>query len=103
MGDDPMHSGHHPPVRQRRPGEPLWTIRVNHITYSAELKFHGESCGWECQISEYGPHDGRRFIRRDAATRWAESEWKEIEATRRIEPRRPRTVARAACSALGNL
>lgn len=32
-----------PPVRQRRPGEPLWTIRVNHVTYSAELKFYGES------------------------------------------------------------
>ena len=27
MSDDPMHAGHRPPVRQRKPRELLWTVR----------------------------------------------------------------------------
>ena len=78
--NDPHFAGHVPPPRQRRPGEPLWTIRVNHVTYSAELKFHGESYGWECQsFRETEFTIGRRFILREAAIRWAESERKERE------------------------
>jgi hypothetical protein len=33
-----------------RPGEPLWTLRHYHVTWSAELRFHGQGIGWEAQI-----------------------------------------------------
>ena len=53
---------------------------MNNISTSAELKFHGESYGWECQIfRETDFTIGRRFILRNAAIRWAESERKESE------------------------
>jgi len=69
-----------PLVRQRRPGEPLWTIRVNHVTYSAELMFHGESYGWEAQIFRETEFTmGRRFILREKAIGWAEAEKQAIE------------------------
>jgi hypothetical protein len=69
-----------PPVRQRRPGEVLWTIRVNNVTWSAELKFHGESYGWECQFyRETDFRMGQRFILCEAAIKWAELERQAIE------------------------
>ena len=69
--------------RQRRSGEPLWTIRVNHVTYSAELNFHGESYGWEAQIfRETDFTIGRRFILRAEAVGWAEAERKDLEKDR---------------------
>ena len=37
-----------------RPGEPLWSIRVNHVApWSAELRYHGE-WGVEAQILRDG-------------------------------------------------
>jgi hypothetical protein len=72
--DDPFYSPtHRPPPRQRRPGELLWTIRVNKVTWSAELRFHGESYGWECQVfRETDFTIGRRFIQREEAIAWGE-------------------------------
>ena len=77
MDDDnnPMHAGHHPPPRQRRPGELFWTVRKDHITWTCELRFHGESVGWEAQILREGELViGRTFLLREAAIRWSDAE-----------------------------
>lgn len=41
-----------------RAGEPLWEVRQDHVTWSAVLRFHGESYGWETMI----PRDGELTI-----------------------------------------
>jgi hypothetical protein len=84
MTDDPYLAGHRPPQRQRRPGELLWTVRKDHVTWTGELRFHGESYGWEAQIfRETDLRIGRRFILREEAIGWAESERKDSrKATR---------------------
>ena len=53
---------------------------MNNVKYSAELKFHGETYGWECQIfRETDFTMGRRFILREEAAGWAEWTKGEIE------------------------
>ena len=47
--------GHRMPPRVPRPGELVWEFRrQDHHTFSCELRFHGESFGWEAQILEDG-------------------------------------------------
>ena len=36
--------------RQPTPGEPIWSLRHEHVTWSAELRFHGESYA-SCPLS----------------------------------------------------
>lgn len=60
---------------QPRAGDPLWTMRAGGVSWSAELRFHGESYGWEAQILRDGELViGRRFDTRALAVRWAEIE-----------------------------
>ena len=55
MADPDVFSPNHkPPVRQPKSGDPLWNVRVNNVKWSAELRFHGESYGWEAQILRDG-------------------------------------------------
>jgi len=42
------------PAARHRPREPLWSVRHNHVGWSAELRFHGESYGWEATILREG-------------------------------------------------
>jgi hypothetical protein len=68
VSDDPHFAGYRPPTRQRRPGELLWTIVVNHLRWTAELMFRGEGYGWECQFfRETDFRYGRRFILKEEA------------------------------------
>jgi hypothetical protein len=73
---------HGAPFRHRGSGSPVcsfWSIRVKHVTRSAEWMFRGESCGWEAQI--YRETDftiGRRFILREEAAGWAK--WMRMES-----------------------
>jgi hypothetical protein len=58
----------------------LWTVRVNHASWSAELKCHGESYGWEAQIvRETDFRIGRWFILREEAIGWGDFMKQEIE------------------------
>lgn len=67
------------PPRQPQPGEPLWQIRVDHVTWSCELRTHGE-WGVEAQILRDGELViGRRFELRALAIRWAELERTDLE------------------------
>ncbi len=76
MPDDPFYPPHHQPARPRvpRPGEPLWELRKDGATWSAELRHQGE-WGVEAHISKDGDLViGRIFDLREWAIRWAEHE-----------------------------
>ena len=73
------------PARPRRPtpGEPLFTfVRASdRAPMSCELRFRGESYGWEVQFLERGELFASRggFALRELAVQWAEQEGKWIE------------------------
>jgi len=70
-------------ARVPKPGEPLWSLRREHVTWSAELRFHGESCGWEAQILREGELVlGRRFPLRAQAVQFADEIKGEIASDR---------------------
>jgi len=65
-----------------RPGQLLWEFRKDHVTYSCELRYHGE-WGVEAQILRDGDLCMRwRFNTRALAVQWAEGERRDIEAGR---------------------
>lgn len=79
MNDERYTSTHRiaPPKPTR--GEWLWTIRVNHVTWSCELRGHGEY-GWEVQRSRDSEFfAGRRFELHAMAVQWAELEQEDLE------------------------
>jgi len=81
--DDAMLWNYRPPPRVRRTGETLWTVRREHVTWSCELHFRGESYGWEAQILREGDlHTGRRFLLREQTVKWAAQEREWIERGR---------------------
>jgi hypothetical protein len=85
VGDDLFYRPDHtvPARRQSTPGEPIWSVRHNHVTWSRELRFHGESWGWEAQILREGELViGRRFDLRHLAEQWAEEGRKVLEHER---------------------
>lgn len=75
--DVPFYSPQRPvtPRRQSKPGEPLWAFvrQSDKKLYECELRFNGESYGWEAQIFEQGEllaaHGG--FVTRALAAQWA--------------------------------
>jgi hypothetical protein len=75
VSDEPLYSPkYRPPEPSRvpRPGEQVWSVRVNHVTWSCELRYHGEG-GVEAQILRDGDFMiGRRFDTRLLAVQWAE-------------------------------
>jgi hypothetical protein len=57
MADDAWYSPTYkpPPARTlRRPGELFWTVHHDHALWTGELKFHGESYGWEAIVLRDG-------------------------------------------------
>ena len=86
MSDDPelpFYSPHYrpPEAPRNRPAEPLWSIRVNDVTWSCELRFHSESYGWSATILREGnlftSHGA--FVAKAAAVQWAEEQRKGAE------------------------
>jgi hypothetical protein len=82
MPDDSLLWTHKPAPRCRtRPAEAVWSIRKDHVTWSCELRFHGESVGWEAQILRDGDLSiARTFILRDLAMGWAKNERDRLES-----------------------
>jgi hypothetical protein len=76
MPDDSLLWTHEPAPRCRpRPGEALWSVRRDDVTWTAELHFHGESVGWETRIFRDGDLSiARTFLLRDRAVGWAKNE-----------------------------
>ena len=62
------------PPRQPKPGEHVWSLRKSERRVDCELRFHGESYGWECQCLHNGELAyGRRFLLRAHALEEAEA------------------------------
>jgi hypothetical protein len=80
LSDDPFYSPTYNPAPARavRPGELLFEfVRASdRAPMSCELRFHGESYGWEAQFLERGEFIYRRclFVTKVVAVRWAELE-----------------------------
>jgi hypothetical protein len=82
MTDDAFYRPNRSPAppRQPTPGELLWTLRHEHVTWICELRFHGENYGWEAQILREGELViGQRFDLRRQAVQWAEAERQILE------------------------
>ena len=80
MNDEPFYSPNakQAPPRVAKPGEMLFEfVRASdRAPMSVELRFHGESFGWEAQFLERGELFASRgaFVTRKAAIAWAELE-----------------------------
>jgi hypothetical protein len=73
--DDDWYKPHRPPAppRQPTPGEHVWSLRKNGKRIDCELRFHGESYGWEVQCLHDGVLAyGQRFILHEHAVAEAE-------------------------------
>jgi hypothetical protein len=88
MTDEPFYSPNYkpPPPRVAKPGELLFEfVRASdRAPMSCELRFHGESYGWEAQFLERGElvYSHGAFVTRKAAVAWAELERAAREASR---------------------
>jgi hypothetical protein len=77
MTDSPkwFQPGYRFPERQAKPGELLFEfVRASdRAPMSCELRFHGESYGWEAQFLERGElfFGSGAFVTKAAAVRWA--------------------------------
>jgi hypothetical protein len=61
------------PIRQPKPGERVSTCAGTGRQVDCELRFHGESYGWECQCLYNGELAyGRRFLMKADAMREAD-------------------------------
>jgi hypothetical protein len=76
-GRKPTPKPHYRPESSER----LWEIRKDHVTWSCDLRFHGESHGWESMILRDGKLAiSQRFLLRESAIRWAEEQlWMGLE------------------------
>ena len=82
-GRDP----HYTPFRKlsakptvRTPGELLWELRKDHVTWSAEVKFLGEDYGWQALILRAGDlFSAHRFALKAHAVAWADEQRVDIE------------------------
>src|SRR3954469_4486716 len=75
--DDDWYKPNRPPspARQPTPGERVWSLRKNGRQIDCELRFHGESYGWECQCLHDGVLAyGQRFVLREGALAEAEAQ-----------------------------
>jgi hypothetical protein len=84
MSDEPFYTPGRKPTPQPhyRPQstEPLWELRKDHVTWSGELRFQGESYEWEAMILREGELSiSQRFVMKEHAIQWAESERANIE------------------------
>ena len=77
MADDDWYKPYRSPAppRQSKHGEHIWTLRRNGRRVDCELRFHGESYGWECQCLHDGELAyGQRYVLHQAALEEAEAQ-----------------------------
>ena len=84
MSDEDWYRSHRPltPARQSKAGELLFEFVCgsDHSPLSCELRFHGESYGWECQCLYDGELAyGRRFLLREHALDEAEAQRQRLQ------------------------
>jgi hypothetical protein len=81
MSDDALLWTAKPPApRQPKPGEPVWTMQKGTRYAECELRFHGESYGWEAPFFRNGEFfSSRRFDLKAQALEWAAEERQAME------------------------
>jgi hypothetical protein len=58
----------------------FWTVHHDHALWTGELKFHGESYGWEAIILREGELViSQRFVLREHAVGWSEEQRRDVE------------------------
>jgi hypothetical protein len=82
VSDEPFYSPNRTPMppRQPKPGEHVWSLCKPGRRIDCELRFHGESYGWECQFLEDSAlRYGQRFVLHEHALEEAEAQrWRLI-------------------------
>jgi hypothetical protein len=85
VSDEPFYAPNRKqaPASQRKPGELFFEfVRASdQAPMSCELRFHGESYGWEALFRKRGElfYAHGAFVTRAAAEQWARAEGKAIE------------------------
>lgn len=78
-----LHNSPRPPARVPRPGERLFECirKSDGAALTCELRFNGESYGWEAQFLERGElwYSRGGFVLRELAVQWATAERKDFE------------------------
>ena len=81
MSDNRWNLHYVPTTAPKRPPEPLWSISSSHVIWSCELRFRGESYGWEAMILRnnelFAAHGA--FVTKAAAVEWAAEQRKDAE------------------------
>jgi hypothetical protein len=80
---EPFYSPNAKPAvpRQTKPGERVWTLQKAGRRIECELRFHGESYGWEAQFLYGGELAyGRRFVLKAGALEEAEAQRERLSA-----------------------
>ena len=73
--EEMLHDAPRPAARQPKSGEQIWSLRKNGRQNDCELRFHGESYGWEVQWLHDGVLAyGQRYVLKDGALREAEAQ-----------------------------
>src|SRR5207247_1947110 len=80
--DEPFYSPTHkppPPRTVRRAGARIWTVQKGPVTWTCELKYHGE-WGVEAMILRNGELViSQRFLLHEQASRWSEEQRHDVE------------------------
>ncbi len=81
VSDDVSCPPRHPPaLRRPKHSEPIWQLQLDYGAWSAELRFHGESCSWDARVLRDGELViGRQFALRRLAVQWADEQRKVLE------------------------
>ena len=82
VSDDAFYRPNHrsPPPRPPTPGERLWELRREHVTWSAEIRFLGESYGWDVRLLRDGEFTmSHHFLLREPTIRCSEDQRHDIE------------------------
>jgi len=84
MTNEPFFTPNLKPASARQPkaGELLFEFMRGHLRFRCELRFHGESYGWEAQFyrnEEFAR--GRRFVTKKLAVEWAKQERRAMETS----------------------
>jgi hypothetical protein len=86
MSDNDWYEWPPLPPSLPRPSELLWEFvrESDHPHFRFEIRFHGESYGWEVQVFEGGEFSRGRgaFVTRTLAEQWAAEERKYLAACR---------------------
>jgi hypothetical protein len=80
MSDARPHDAADSPEGSNVPRRRIWTIIVDRVEWSCEVRFHGETYGWDVRLlRENEFFAAHRFPLREQAERWAFEQRRDAE------------------------